>query len=97
MEQTIKISVLNELMSSSTQSKYRISSKDGHRGVPDGGEGYQGEYNERFEFYRHPDMPENVFLQITYQSDSYGDNESIYEMKLVKGREKTITVYEPIN
>lgn len=93
--ETISIKVLNELFSNKTHSKYRISTGDGHQGIIDS-DGRQGEYNERFEYLQHPDMPKNIFLQITYRSDSYGDNESIYEYKFVEGKAKTITIYEPI-
>lgn len=92
----ISLKALNELLSDNTRSKFLLNEKDGHKGVPDSGDGNQGEYNERFEFYKHPELPENIFLQITYQSDSYGDNEAIHEMKFVEGKAKTVTIYEPV-
>lgn len=93
---SISVEVLNELLSSSTRRKYLVTKGDGHKGVPEDYDGYQGEYNETFEYYKHPQLPESLFLQITYRTDSYGDNNYIYEMKFVEGKEKTITVYEPI-
>ncbi len=88
--------ILNEVLVENTRNKYLISESKGHTGVPDGGDGSQGDYNETFKYYRHPEMPVNVFLQITYVTDSYGDGESISEMKLVEGKEKQVTIYEPI-
>lgn len=95
-EQTISIKVLNELLSKETRSKYRKSTQQGHQGVPQNEDGYQGEYNETFEFYQHPDMPQNIFLRLTEHTDSYGDNESIVEYQFVEGKAKQVTVYEPI-
>jgi hypothetical protein len=95
--ESIKINILNEVLSSKTRKNYFLSERRGVFGVPDGSEGSQGDYNEIFKYYRHPDMPENVFLQITEHSDSYGDNFSITDIKLVEGKAKTVTVYEPIN
>lgn len=88
--------ILNEVLSESTRKKYFISELKGHNGVPDNGDGSQGEYNETFKYYRHPEMPQSIFLQITYHTDSYGDSPTINEMKLVEGKEKQITIYEPI-
>lgn len=94
--ESISIKVLNELLSNSTKRKYRVTIEKGHQGVSEG-EGYQGEYNETFELYKHPELPENIFLKITMRTDSYGDNDFIHEIQFVEGREKTIIVYEPIN
>lgn len=90
----IDLKLLNELMSNKNRQKFRVKEEKGHQGIRDGG--YQGEYNERFEYFKHPDIPENIFLKITYQTDSYGSNEGITEMTLVEGKAKTITVFEPI-
>lgn len=95
-DQTISIKVLNELLSSETRSKYRKSTQQGHQGVPRDSDGYQGEFNETFEFYQHPDMPANIFLRLTEHTDSYGDNESIVEYQFVEGKAKQVTIYEPI-
>jgi len=92
----VSIKVLNELLSEKTRSKYKVSSQQGHQGVPQNADGYQGEYNETFEFYQHPDMPSNIFLRLTKHTDSYGDNKSIVEYQFVEGKAKQVTVYEPI-
>jgi hypothetical protein len=94
--ESINIKVLNELLSSSSKGKYRIHTAEGHQGIPDSYEGSQGDYNETFEFYQHPEMPKNMFLKVTMHTDSYGDNDFIYELQFVEGKEKTITIYEPI-
>jgi len=70
--------------------------KQGHIGVPEDQDGNQGEYNETFKFYKHPRLPEGVFMQETWQTDSYGYNEFIESIQFVKGREKKVTVFEPI-
>lgn len=96
-EQTISIKVLNELLSEKTRSKYRKSTQQGHQGIDkDDYDGRPGEYNETFQFFQHPDMPQNIFLRLTEHTDSYGDNESIVEYQFVEGKAKQITVYEPI-
>jgi len=95
-DQLISIRVLNELLSETTREKYKLNEVPGHFGVPEDGEGYQGEYNETFYFYQHPDMPSNIFLRLTEHTDSYGDNESIVEYQFVEGKAKQVTVYEPI-
>jgi len=88
------IKAFNEVMSNK---KSYVSQKEmGHIGVPDDGEGNEGEYNERFVFYKHKDFPEGVFLRETLQTDSYGYDESIVEVKFVEGKEKVVIVFEPI-
>lgn len=90
--ESISIKVLNELMSKDTKHKYKINIVEGGRELYG-----EGGYNETFEFYQHPEMPKNIFLKITMRTDSYGDSNFIYGLQFVEGKEKTITVYEPIN
>jgi len=94
--ESINIKILNLLLSEQTKSKYFVAEQQGHQGVENTSNGEQGEYNETHKYYRHPEMPENVFLQITNRTDSYGDNDRIAELKFVQGKAKQITVYEPI-
>jgi len=89
------IKAFNEVMSN--KKAYKTNTERGHTGVPDDSEGNQGEYNEKFIFYKHKDFPEGVFLRETLQTDSYGDYESIVEVMFVEGKEKTITIFEPVN
>lgn len=56
----------------------------------------QGEYNETFKFYKHPGLPEGVFMKEAYNTDSYGYDAKLETVEFVKGKEKQITVYEPI-
>jgi len=92
----VEMSVIAELFSN--KSKYQHSEATGHRGIPDEWhDGMQSEYNERFIYYRHPQMPENYFMKETYQTDSYGSEERITNVEFVKGVEKQVTVFEPIN
>lgn len=96
MEQTISIKTLIEFFKN--KNKYFINEVKGHTGIPDNSDdGEQGEYNEYFRFYKHPDLPEGVFLRETYQTDSYGYDRHLTKYEFVKGKEKTITVFEPIN
>lgn len=92
MEQLISIQTLNEFFNN--KDKYLVSTKDGYHGVPDY-DGRQGEYNETFKYYRHPDFPENVFIQERWVTDSYGDNDTLENILFVQSRQKTVTVYEP--
>lgn len=96
MKETIELKVLNELMSNNTKKKYLMQEMPGHRGVPDDGEGNQGEYNETFKFYKHPGLPEGIFMRETWHTDSYGYGDVLQSTEFVKGKEKTITVFEPI-
>jgi len=73
-----------------------IEKIEGHQGVDTrNGDGYQGEYNEYSEIFQVISDPE-TFIRFTYQTDSYGDNESISDIKFVKGTKKIIEVFEPI-
>jgi len=50
------------------------------------------EYNEFFDVY--PTSTPDYFVKVTIQTDSYGEDQKIRGIKIVKGKEKTITVYE---
>lgn len=91
--QTISIEQINEFFKN--KEKYLVKILKGHQGVIFDG-GNQGEYNETFRFYKHPSFPENIFLQETIITDSYGDGEYVTLIQFVEGKEKTITVFEPI-
>jgi hypothetical protein len=93
--ESILLSDLQDLFSN--KHKYFISQQKGHQGVPNDGEGNQGEYNETIKYYQHPGLPEGIFMQEVYHTDSYGDGQSIDSIMFVKGKAKTITVYEPIS
>ena len=56
----------------------------------------KGEYNETFIFYKHPKLPENIFMKETYHTDSYGYGDLLVSVEFVEGKTKTITAYEPI-
>jgi hypothetical protein len=96
LEETIKVKDLQEFFKN--KSKYRINKTTGHTGILDTSYdgGSQGEYNEYFIFYKHPNFPANIFFRETYHTDSYGSNDSLVNVDLVEGVAKTITVYEPI-
>ena len=93
-EEVIKVSVLVELFNS--KSKYKISASNGHQGIPEGYEGYGGEYNERFVYYRHPEMPESLFLQETYNTDSYGESLELESSGFFKQETELITNFRKI-
>ena len=93
-DQTISLKDLMDLFKN--KDKYEISRAEGHQGIPDGDDGNQGEYNESFIFYKHPGLPENVFMRETYNTNSYGYDERIETIDFVTGKEKTITIFEPI-
>jgi len=54
----------------------------------------QGEYGEYYKIYSTPE-PE-VFLKVTYRTDSYGSNDFVQSAQFVKVTEKKVTVYESI-
>lgn len=90
----ISIKTFNELMKE--KHKFLIKTVNGHQGVPYNSEGSQGDYNETFKYYRHEEFPENIFLKETSMTDSYGEGDSITGYMFVTGKEKQITVFEPI-
>lgn len=91
----ISISSFNDVMNN--KSKYLVQKPNGHTGVPDGSDGEQREYNEKFIFYKHPAFPEGVFLRETIETDSYEYDEHVTKIEFVERREKTITIFEPVN
>jgi len=94
-EETILLKDLQDLLKN--KSKYKIQQVKGHIGIPDNySEGNQGEYNETIIYYKHPNLPENVFMQEIYHTDSYGSGLYLNSISFVKGKEKKVTVYEPI-
>lgn len=60
----------------------------------DNPDGEQGESGEHYRVYSTP-VPE-IFMKITYGTDSYGDNEYITTVAFVKQSEKSVIIYEPI-
>lgn len=92
--QLIKLSDLQELFKN--KHNYFTNEVKGHTGVSDDGEGSQGEYNEKFKFYKHPGLPEGVFMRETWHTNSYGYDETITAIDFVEGKARTITVFEPI-
>lgn len=97
MEQTIKISSLNELLKN--KGKFFVSEQKGYQGISksDIGEGRQSEYNETFKIYRHPDFPQNLYMRETYHSDSYGYDDNLQSIDFVEAKEKKVTVFEILN
>lgn len=83
---TILLTDLQDLFNN--KDKYFVQEAKGHMGVPDDGGGNQGEYNETFKYYKHPGLPTGVFMVETYQSNSYGNNDSLSAISFVKGKEK---------
>ncbi len=95
--ESITIKALQELFEN--KSKYLVNTEKGHIGIPDNDdyEGKSGEFNETLKFYKHPEFPEGFFMRESWVTDSYADNSHLDKVTFVQGREKTITVYEPIN
>lgn len=91
----VPIHAFNEVMNN--KKLYKTQEVTGYTGVPSNGEGNQGEYNEKFLFYKHPDFPEGIFLRETWITDSYGYNASIEKIEFVEGKEKLVTVFESIS
>lgn len=92
----VSIETLNDFLKN--KNKYFVNEVRGHIGISDDNyDGVQGEYNEFFKFFKHPEFPEDIFLKETYQTDSYGENTYLTKYEFVKGKEKLVTVFEPIN
>lgn len=93
---TIKLTDLQDLFNN--KHRYIHSEQKGHQGIGSRDyEGCQGEYNETFKFYKHSGLPNNMFLRETYHTNSYGNEDSLVKIEFVKGVEKQITIFEPIN
>jgi hypothetical protein len=90
MEQTIKISTLNDFFTNKQKYFVNTSTTESYGS-------YEGSYDEYFKYYKHPDFPQNVFIRETIRTNSYKTDDFVYEMSLVEGKEKTITIFEPIN
>lgn len=59
------------------------------------GEVRQGENNEIIEIYSLGEK--DLYLKLTLRTDSYGDNESVHSIQIVKPIVKQVTDFEPIN
>lgn len=87
---------INELLKNISSTKWKFRDKIVHTEVineVDYNRPVQGEKGETFEVYN-VGLPDGMFLKITTITDSYGDNESVGGIEFVKGKEKTVTVYE---
>jgi len=72
----------------------KVKLKKGHTGIPDEyGEGNQGEYNEYDVIYKIL-SEKDLFLKVTYTTDSYASNDAVTGVQIVKAKEKKVTVYE---
>lgn len=92
--ETILLKDLQELFAN--RHNFFHSKSEGHQGVPRDHDGMEGEYNESFKFYKHPGLPEGIFMRETWHSDSYGSGDSLISIEFVQGKNKVITVFEPI-
>ena len=56
-------------------------------------EDYSGSQVVAYEVYK---LSDDLFVKLSIQRDSYGDNESVAGIQFVKPTTKTVTNYEPI-
>lgn len=82
-----KLKSLNEIRYGSIVSRQVISNVD-----PD--HPSQGKEGEEVEVYD-IGLPDGMFLMLTINTDSYGDNERVSGIQFVKAKEKKVLVYEP--
>ena len=69
---------------------------DNHLGVSDNSyadDGVEGEYDSYSMIYK-INSQQNLYMKVTYNTDSYGSNEFIVSIKFVKKNEKKIKTYE---
>lgn len=59
-----------------------------------GGYGSRGEYNETIEIYSLG--VDDLHLKLILRTDSYGNDESVYSIQIVKPVQKTVTDFETI-
>lgn len=94
-KESILLEDLQDLLKN--KQNYKLQTEKGHQGISNFTyDGEQEEYNETLVFYKHPGLPDNVFMKETYRTDSYGNNDFLYSVEFIEGKAKTITVYEPI-
>lgn len=67
---------------------------DNLKGEERQGEERQGEYNELIEIYSLGQ--DDLHLKLVFRTDSYGDNDFIQSMQIVKPIIKQVTDFEPI-
>lgn len=92
---TIQIEEVNKVLANLHNNTYLIDTRKGYQGIPnDYSDGMQGEYNETIKIFRTDKFPEGYALVCKYHTDSYGDNESLESCQLLKGKEKSIIIYE---
>lgn len=83
---------LNEIFSDLSNFYWNNRDKVVH--TEEGSEGqYEGSYNSTVRVYD-LGLPDKMFLKIEERTDSYGDNLSLHKIEFVKGKEKTVVVYE---
>lgn len=58
-------------------------------------DGEQGEEGNFFMYYKIL-SEENLYMEVEYYTDSYGDNESVRKVQFVKSSPKTVIVFENI-
>lgn len=56
----------------------------------------QGSSDTRYEVYKIPAFPD-IFIRLTIETDSYGDNSYVGGFEFVKPTQKTIQTFEPLN
>ena len=93
-KETILFTDLQDLFKN--KSKYYETEIPGKTPIAAGACGILGKHNEKFRFYKHPGLPEGIFMKEIHLSDSYGGDFTLSSIEFVEGKEKTITVYEPI-
>ena len=93
---SIEIELLNKILGSINRSNKELVFVEkilGYQGIPTNFEGIQGEYNEYHEIYSIKSLPE-LFLKVTYNTDSYGDSTYISSTKFVKKVKKEVNIYD---
>ena len=93
---SIEIDLLNKILGSPNRNNKELVFVEKileHQGIPLGYDGMQGEYNEYHEIYSIKYIPE-LFLKVTYVTDSYGDTSSISCIKFVRKVKKEVNTYD---
>jgi len=92
----IELSLINKLLTNLDNLKASgfkdISSE--HTNVRESG--YEGSFDEYEYYYSHLELPNDVFLKVVRQTDSYGDNEFTKSIQFVIPVIKEVTKFEAI-
>ena len=71
-----------------------VEQRTNHQGIPNDYDGYQGEYNSYYKIYKIKDI--DLYVSLEYRTNSYGEDDRMFNLNFVQPVKKEILTYEPI-